>query len=236
MTRQTPLFIIASPRPRVGKTLVARALADYFTAEGRTVAAFDVNPDEFALGEYLPALTAISSIDDVRGQMALIDQLVVADQAPKIVDLGHAQFEKFFAVIDDLAFAREARRQGIAPVVMFVADGDRRAQQAYALLQHRFADIALVPVINEAVPVVARYRDQFPPSRLGGAPLTIPALGGVVRRVIERPGFSFSDYAARTEDTTTELYGWIRSVFLEFRELELRLLLEELRPSLQFGT
>ena len=234
MGRQTPIFIVASPRTRVGKTLVARALAEYFTADDRPVAAFDVNPDEFALVEYLPAVTAVASIDDTRGQMALFDQLVVADQVAKIVDLGVGQFEKFFAVMHELALARELRRQGIMPVVLFVADGDRRAQQAYALLQHRFADLPLIPVINEAVPIVARYRDHFPPSRLGGAPLVIPALAAVIRTVIERPGFSFAAYTAKTADTTTELYGWIRKVFLEFRDLELRLLLEELKPSLQF--
>jgi hypothetical protein len=234
MARQTPVFIIASPRARVDKTLVARVLAEYFAAEARPVAAFDVNPDEFTLVGYLPAVTAVSSIDNTRGQMALFDQLVVADQVAKVVDLGAAQFEKFFAVMHELALARELRRQGIAPVVLFVADGDQRTQQAYALLRRRLAEVPLIPVINEAVPVSARYRDNFPPSRLGGAPLTISALAAVVRGVIERPGFSFAAYAAKTEDTTTELYGWIRKVFVEFRELELRLLPEELKPSLQF--
>jgi hypothetical protein len=235
MGRQTPVFIVASPRTRVGKTLVARALAEYFSADGRPVAAFDVNPDEFALVEYLPAVTAVAAIDDTRGQMALFDQLVSGDATAKIVDLGAAHFEKFFAVMHQLALAREMRRQGIVPVLLFVADGDRRTQQAYGLLRHRFAELPLIPVINEAVPVVARYRDNFPSSRLGGAPLTIPALGAVIRGVTERPGFSFAAYTAKTEDTTTELYGWIRKVFLEFRDLELRLLLEELKPSLRFS-
>lgn len=232
MGRQTPAFIVASPRARIGKTLVARAIAEYFVYDGRQTAAFDVNPDEFALADLLPALTAVASIDDVRGQMALFDQLVVDDQIPKIVDLGPAQFEPFFAVMLELAIAREARRQHISLVVLFLADGDQRTAQTYSLLQHRFPDLSLVPVLNEAMPAAVRYRDHFPP-RLGGAPLVIPPLGAVVREVIERPGFSLSAYLNKTADTTIELHGWIRKIFLEFRELELRLLLEELKPSLQ---
>ena len=51
--------------------------------------------------------------------------------------------------------------------------------------------------------------------------------------IVERPNFSFIEYASRTTDTTSELYNWTKTVFLAFRELELRLLLDELRPRLR---
>jgi hypothetical protein len=235
MQRRTPIFFVASPRPRVGKTLLARVLADYFRADGHTIACFDVNPDEFALVDHLPAFTAVASVNDTKDQMGLFDQLVVGDEVPKIVDIGHGVFERFFNVMQEIDFSYEAKRRSVAPVVLFIADPDRRSQQAYAMLRHRFADLALVPVLNEAVPHVARYRDNFPPTPAGGPPLSIPALAAVIKSVIERPGFSFASYSAKASDTTTELYGWIRHVFLEFRELELRLLLEELKPELKFS-
>ena len=62
MERRTPIFIVCSPRPRVGKTLLARALAEFFRADERPVAAFDVNPDEFSLVDYLPGHTAVASV------------------------------------------------------------------------------------------------------------------------------------------------------------------------------
>ena len=58
MQRPTPVFIVTSSRPRVGKTLIARALTEYSARQSRPVAAFDVNPDELTLVEYLPAYTA----------------------------------------------------------------------------------------------------------------------------------------------------------------------------------
>ena len=51
----------------------------------------------------------------------------------------------------------------------------------------------------------------------------------------EGPSFSFAALMGAAGDTTTELYGWTRRVFLEFRELELRLLLAELKPALKFS-
>jgi hypothetical protein len=235
MQRRTPIFIVTSSRPRVGKTLIARAMVEYFRVQNRPVSAFDVNPDEFSLLDHLPAYTAAASIRDTRGEMALFDQLVLDDGVPKVVDLGQALFERFFAVLQQIDFAAEARRRSVVPMVLFVADPDERARQGYAALNTRFGELALVPVFNEAVPMVARYCDHFPPSRRGGLPVVVPALTPVVRAVVERRGFSFFAYAAKTTDTTTELYSWIRRVFLTFRELEVRLLLGELKqpPRLQ---
>ena len=235
MERRTPVFIICSPRPRVGKTLLARVFAEYFRADQRPVAAFDVNPDEFALVDYLPGYTAVATINDVNGQMALFDQIIAADHVPKIVDLGHGLFDRFFSLMQELDFVREAQRKAVAPVVLFLADPDRRSRQGYDMLRDRFPDMTLLPVFNEAVPQIARCRDSFPAARKGGSPLTVPALAAVLKTVIERPSFSFAAYSATATDPTAELYEWTRTVFLEFRELELRLMLEELKPSLRFS-
>src|SRR5262249_17329806 len=159
-------------------------------------------------------------------------QLLAEDRIPKVVDVGHSLFDKFFTVIQQIGFAEEARRRGATPVVLFIADGDRRSRQGYAVLRDRFARVPIVPVINEALPHAFVFRDDFPGTPAGGAPLTIPALSPVIKGVIERPSFSFAALATTAADTTTELYGWTRKVFLEFRELELRLLLAELRPAL----
>ena len=127
MRRQTPIFIVTSSRPRVGRTLVARALTEYFCAQQRPVQAFDVNPDDFRLVDHLPAYAAAASIDDIRGEMALFDQLVAEDEVAKVVDLSHQLFDRFFAVMRQIDFAAELRRRAIAPMVLFMADPDERS-------------------------------------------------------------------------------------------------------------
>src|SRR4051812_3636396 len=191
MHRRTPIFIVTSSRPRVGKTLIARALTEYFCAQSRLVQAFDVNPDEFKLIDHLPAYTAAASLNDTRGEMALFDQLVLEDEVPKVVDLGHAMFERFFSVMREIDFTAELGRRAIAPMVLFLADPDERARQAYAMLSGRFENVALVPLFNEHVPQIARCRGAFPTTRLGGEPVDIPVLTPVVRSVVDRRNFSF---------------------------------------------
>ena len=230
MLRRTPIFIVASPRPRVGKTLLARALVEYLYGQRRPVSAFDINPDNFALLERLPPFTAAASIHDTRGEMALFDQLVMPDLVPKVIDLGHAQFDRFFTVMQAINFCAETRRKAIVPMVLFVADPDQRARQGYAMLRDRFPDLPLIPVLNEAVPVVARYGGNFPPTPRGGSPVGVPALTPALRGVIDRLNFTFIGYLSKTTDPTAELYQWAWRLFLIFRELEVRLLLGELKP------
>jgi hypothetical protein len=235
MQRRTPVFIVTSSRPRVGKTLVARALTEYFCAQHRPVQAFDVNPEEFQLVDHLPVYTAAASVNDTRGEVALFDRLILEDNVPKVVDLGHLPFERFFSVMEQIGFTNELRRRAIAPLVLFLADSDERARQGYAMLFDRFQELPLVPIFNEILPQVARCRAAFPLTRLGGEPIYIPALTPVVRSVVERRSFSFISYVQKTNDPTSELFDWMRRVFLSFREIEVRLLLGEITPRLRYS-
>jgi hypothetical protein len=233
MQSRTPVFIVTSSRPRVGKTLLARALTEYFPVQRRPVAAFDVNPDDFRLADCLPGYAAAASLEDTRGEMALFDQLITTDEIPKVLDLGHLMFQRFFAVMGDIDFLGAARRNGIEIMVLFVADADHRARQGYAMVRERLPDLALVPLFNEHLPRTESYRHNFPPTRRGGDPVQVPGLTPVVRSVVDRPGFSFVTYAMKTTDPTAELYDWMRRLFISFRELEVRLLLGGLRPQLR---
>ena len=96
MSFRNSVTIIASPRPRVGKTLLARLVTDFHIHEGRAAAAFDLNDGPTALALFAPGHAAKANIADIKGQMALFDRLVADDDAAKIVDVGHEQFEEFF--------------------------------------------------------------------------------------------------------------------------------------------
>ncbi len=88
MARLKSIFIVCSPRQRVGKTLVARALTEFILANGRSAVAFDLNPNNTALSSFLPRYTALADIDATRGQMALFDELIAEDEVTKVIDLG----------------------------------------------------------------------------------------------------------------------------------------------------
>jgi hypothetical protein len=227
MTRRSLTFVVCSPRPRVGRTLVSRLLIEFMLINGRPVAGFDVNPNEFPLGSFLPAYTAIADISDTRGQMGLFDELVAHEDTVKVVDLGSGPFDRFFQLARDIGFVEEARRRGIEPVILFLADPEQRTRQAFSTLKGRFPSTSLVPVLNDAVTRGYPFPEGLVPQ--GAQPVRIPMLPAVLHRVIERPNFSFAEFLQRPVDQPTELHDWIKRIFIEFRELELRLLLEQLR-------
>ena len=96
MSFRNSITIVASPRPRVGKTPLARLLADFHLHEGRSVAAFDLNVGERTLAQFLPEKTTVATIRDINGQMVLFDRLVADEDITKVIDLGHESFESFF--------------------------------------------------------------------------------------------------------------------------------------------
>ncbi len=237
MAFRNSITIVASPRPRVGKTLLARLLADFHMHEGRSVTAYDLNSGEGRLAEFLPARTKTSEIDGIQGQMLLFDRLVVDDNTTKIVDLGHESFEAFFMLAHRIGFADEARRRGLAPAVLFVITPDRTSVEAYRSLHSRWPQAMLTPVHNEILGP-AQHRDKYPTAGSSAALVRFPVLAPGLRKYIEKPPFSFSDSRLANAkdiplDVHIELQRWLRKIYLEFRELDLRILLADLQSSIR---
>jgi hypothetical protein len=218
---RTPVYIICSPRPLVGKTLIARLLSEFLLLKNGTVAAFDINLKEPALLDYLPGITETAEVDDTFGKMALMDRLIVNDGLAKVIDLGFHAFDEFFKMSEEIGYVKEAARRGVAPVILFVADTDRASARGYAMLQQQIPPKALVTVDNEYV-----VRGELPLDMTHGRILKIAALPVFLKTYIDRLTFSFTDYLRHEKDSSTELHQWIRKNYLSFRELELNLILQ----------
>jgi hypothetical protein len=219
--RQTPVYIICSPRPLVGKTLVARLLSEFLLLKDGVVAPFDINLKEPSLLEYLPQITETAEVDDTFGKIALMDRLIVNDGTAKVIDLGFHAFDEFFKMSEEIGFIKEAARRGIAPVILFVADTDRASARGHAMLQQHIPATALVTVDNEYI-----VRGELPEAFSRGRILSIAALPVFLKTYIDRLTFSFTDYLRHEKDTSTELHQWTRRNYLSFRELELSLILQ----------
>ena len=218
---RTPVYIICSPRPLVGKTLIARLLSEFLLLKNGTVAAFDINLKEPSLLDYLPGITETAEVDDTFGKMALMDRLIVNDALAKVIDLGFHAFDEFFKMSEEIGFMKEAARRGVAPVILFVADSDRASARGYATLQQQLPPNALVTVDNEYV-----VRGELPLDMTHGRILRIDALPVFLKTYIDRLTFSFTDYLRHEKDSSTELHQWIRDNYLSFREVELNLILQ----------
>jgi hypothetical protein len=219
--RPTPVYIICSPRPLVGRTLIARLLSEFLLLKDGDVAAFDINLKEPSLLDYLPDITETAEVDDTFGKMALMDRLIVNDGIAKVIDLGFHAFDEFFKMSEQIGFMKEAARRGVAPVILFVADTDRVSARSYPMLQQQIPATALVTVDNEYV-----LRGELPPDMAHGRILRIAALPLFLKTYIDRLTFSFTGYLRNEKDSSTELHQWIRDNYLSFRELELNLILQ----------
>jgi hypothetical protein len=224
LARRTAVYFVCSPRARVGKTLLARLLIDFFRTEDRRVAGFDINRNEPSLADYLPDDVIKTDISETRDQMALFDGLIINDGVAKVVDVGYGAFESFFALMQQIEFPAEARRRFVQPVILFGMDVDRSSARACASLQRRFAETPLVPVHNDAV--IGSHRNG------SSGHLRIPLLPPVLKTIVEKPNFSFI-HPRGARKPPDLLDGWLKEVFLQYRELELRLLLKELGSSLR---
>jgi hypothetical protein len=230
MERRTPVFIVCSPLPHVGKTLIARLLAEYLHTSGRMIAAFDVNPGDYALAAQLPDLTTKIDIGDTKGQMTLFDRLVVADGAAKMVDLGFRNFDQFFTVMQAIDFVAEARSRSITPVVLFISEPDQRSALGYSLLRERFPGLPVVPVFNAGAEANRRGRTVRP--TYAQTPVHIPPLP-TIKAMLQQSKPSTAAMGALGGKDKDALRAEFDRVLTQFRELELRLLLEELKPALR---
>ncbi len=218
----TPVYIICSPRPLVGKTMVARLLSEFLLLKNGTVASFDINLKEPSLLDYLPKITETAEIDDTFGKMQLMDRLIIDDGVAKVIDLGFHAFDEFFKMSEEIGFIKEAARRHIAPIILFVADTDRVSARGHEMLQQQIPASALVTIDNEFV-----VRGEMPPAFSNDRMLRIAALPVLLKTYIDRLNFSFTDYLRQERDSSTELHQWIRRNYLGFREIELNLILQK---------
>jgi hypothetical protein len=240
MPVRSSVTIVASPRSRAGKTLIARLLTDFHTREGRPVAAFDLNSGGGTLAQFLPGQTTVSAIGDVKGQMALFDRLIADDGTAKVVDLGHESFDMFFTIAQQIGFAEEALRRTVPPAVLFVVTPDRAAVEAFRRLRAALPQAMLGLVRNEIFGA-AHQRDAFELMGSGAVMVRLPMLAPGVRKYVETPPFSFADeqLAAAVDmplEVHLELQRWLRRVHREFREIELRTLLADLQSSMRLDS
>src|SRR3569833_530973 len=217
----TPIYIVCSPRPQVGKTLLARRLGEFLLLKNGEVLAFDISVREPSLIDYLPDFAETAAIFDTYGKIQLMDRVIIDDGVAKIIDLGYHSYDEFFKMSEEIGFLKEAVRRNVAPIVMFCADTDRVSLRAYDALRRQIPPTQLIAVENHHV-----LRDDLPASVSQGRMLRIPALPLFLKTYIDRLSFSFTGYLRREKDTSTELHQWIRHNYYTLRELELGLILQ----------
>lgn len=228
MRRRTFVFVACSPHPRTGVSTTARLLTDFYLSRQAPVEGFDTDPHEPRYGELFPDCVRIVDATDIRGQISLFDRLLVHDEVPKIIDVWHRSYERFFATVKEIGFVEEARRHGVEPVILFHVDPTEATLARALALSAAWSDVTMVAVHNEgASPLGARAHEilaRYPSSRK----FVIAPLEGPVAKTLDQPDFSLSRFLlAPPSDMSivvrAALKAWIAPIFTQFQSFELRM-------------
>ncbi len=231
MIRRTIVFIVCSPHARTGVSTTARLLTDFYVSRKIEVAGFDTDPHEPTYGALFGDLVRVVDATDIKGQISLFDRLLVHDEIPKVVDVWHRSYERFFSTVKDIGFIEEAHKHGVEPLILFHADATEAALASALTLSAAWRDLTMIAVNNEgAAPLGARAHEilaRYPARRK----FVVAALEGPIAKALQVPGFSLSRFLlAAPSDMSivvrAGLKAWLAPIFIQFQNFEMRLRLE----------
>lgn len=215
--------IVASARPRAGKTLLARILAENFILGGNRPLIYDTEIADRELARRFPRDVLSIDLARVPDQMALFDALVSADPRPRVVDIANRSWQKFVALSVDSHFYAEARANGIEPIVFFIPTPDPDDFERALELRERLATSQFVLVENEYLGDVRfgiRQSDEYRRLAQNGLRIVMPALDRALMDVVEERDIGLSDFMRDPSlkialETRDEIRSWLVKILTD---------------------
>jgi hypothetical protein len=216
--------IIASRRPRTGKTLLARLLAEHFILAGTPPLLFDTDPAEGAFSASFADRVRVIDLARVRDQVMLFDALAARRAPDRIVDLSHHTFAAFFDLARNSAFLDEARGAGVNPIVFYLAGNDPQSFEAGRLLREEWGEQAFVLVDNCRLgdaPVPARLTAGYRALAAHRLRLTLTVPDAATAAALADPAFSPSGYLREPGELAAHdpLRAWLLQTFREIHRV-----------------
>ncbi len=190
-------YIVSSLHGRAGKTLLARLIADYLILRGESPDLFDTDTVEKKLSGCFPSSATLIDLDKVINQMQLFDTLVAPASAPRVVDVTHRSFSKFFHLMEEIGYAEEARERGNEPVIFYLLNREADTYTRGLSLREHFKDCSFVLVDNEAngrPERAVQLSVDYMTLMRHDLQMKLPALDPMFATVIEDPYLSLSGF------------------------------------------
>jgi hypothetical protein len=227
------LHLIGGEKGGVGKSVVARLLAQYWLDRGRPFIGFDTDRSHGALLRYYGEFSQpieVSKVED-------LDRLVEAAAAPDsrvLVDLAAQTDRDLHDWIDSGEVLELAREQGIRLVLWHVMDDGKDSVAVLARLLQHFGDRAnYIVVLNkgrgEDFSMFRNSDAAGSVAQIGAPVFDLPALHKATMRKIDLLDKSFWS-AANHQNGSTNSLGmmerqrlkvWLRQAYSEFERLGL---------------
>lgn len=197
-------IIVASLRPRTGKTLLARLIADHFLLTERRIEIFDTDAVEKTLTASFPGKSVVIDLERTVDQMKLFDTLAEPMPESQVIDLTHRSFHKFFKLMRDADYVTEAKARGIEPVIFYIPDRDIETYEQGRSIRDFFHDAAFVLTENTFLGELqkeTRRSESYLAFRNQRPVMTIPQLDPFLMGVVMDHGLSLSEFMRRARST-----------------------------------
>ena len=214
-------IIVASARARSGKTLLSRLLAEHFILSGRQPVIYESDVTAAPLAARFPSDAITLDIDRVTHQMALFDGLSAMGSEARILDLSYSASKKFFDLMVESDFVREARANELEPIVFYISGPEQDDLGHANDVRRRIGKCPFVLVENG---VLGEIRE----SNLDGATfrsladlhfrMLIPTLDPFFMELLNEPDVSIAEFMREptlqmAPETRAAIRAWLVEVF-----------------------
>jgi hypothetical protein len=230
-------YIIASLHGRTGKTLLARLFADQAILSGQHPEIFDTDVVERKLAACFSTRAVVIDLDRVPDQMKLFDTLTAPAAVPRVVDVTHRGFRKFFKLMQEISYVAEAHAREIEPVIVYISDREVESYEQGRLLRDHFKDCHFIVVENALLgkpDKQVQQSDHYKSLMAHDLNLYMPLLDPMFAGVVDDPGLSLSEFMSETPverrlgelslaylslEARASIGGWLKEMFGEIRRL-----------------
>lgn len=203
-TPRSPLVIlIGADKGGVGKTMAARALADYLAGLGVQVRAFDTEPGEVGvLRRFLPSAEMVD-ISTVGGQMAALD-------APPpgritLIDAHAGLLTPLLKSFSRMRLLDDVRSGALRLLVLHVIGPSVASASEVPVVMAALQGASLMLVHNAASP-----DSVFPAPLVGQTVIRIPNLSELACAAVDHANEGFSQFISNTKNSRV-LRGYVES-------------------------
>ncbi len=184
---RTHIHVLCSPHAHVGTTLTARLLTDFLISQSGNALGFDTNHLDPGLAAVFPRDVAVVDLFSTRGQMTLFDSLIEDDKIPKIVDLWHVSYDRFFKQAEEIGFFEEAYKRDLKCIFFLHMDPKLRFARELGNLRSRYPRADTVLVENEALSDFQRQPTSSTSLAFDQRRLFVPELSSTVCYLLQQP-------------------------------------------------
>ena len=228
------VILVGADKGGVGKTMVARALLDYFTAHNIPTRAFDTEAPKGTLRRFHPDITDVVDVSSTADQMKIFDTLGAAGVT--VIDVRAGLLSTTLRMLRDIGFLETAKKNQLT-FAMFHILGPSIASLDEIAETSTFVSEANYFLVKNFVNNTtffewdpATYNNYF--RRIKGAQeITVPKLNEMACEQVELASVSFVSFVAnKGANGTSASYSfvlrgyvrhWLGTVWGEFDRVKL---------------